>query len=123
MLDSIPKDLNRPWEDPMPETDERHLAQELRGVGLSAYDMPDWKKDAFGNSAIPCPYRGSVSNSQLCSVRRLSCIGTLEREWMRWSSRVESNMNDLVSKVPKIVDATADEEGEYEKEEGYEEDA
>ncbi|KAI3715411.1 hypothetical protein L6452_22393 [Arctium lappa] len=33
MLDSIPKDLNRPWEDPMPETGERHLAQELRGVG------------------------------------------------------------------------------------------
>ncbi|KAI8023630.1 putative pre-mRNA-splicing factor ATP-dependent RNA helicase DEAH5 [Camellia lanceoleosa] len=50
MLDSIPKDLNRPWEDPMPETDERHLAQELRGVGLSAYDMPDWKKDAFGKA-------------------------------------------------------------------------
>ncbi|KAI3464059.1 hypothetical protein Pfo_020722 [Paulownia fortunei] len=38
VLDSIPKDLNRPWEDPMPETGERHLAQELRGVGLSAYD-------------------------------------------------------------------------------------
>ncbi|CAN7032545.1 unnamed protein product [Brassica rapa subsp. trilocularis] len=50
MLDSIPKDLNRPWEDPMPETGERHLAQELRGVGLSAYDMPEWKKDAFGNT-------------------------------------------------------------------------
>ncbi|XP_022555851.2 probable pre-mRNA-splicing factor ATP-dependent RNA helicase DEAH5 [Brassica napus] len=50
ILDSIPKDLNRPWEDPMPETGERHLAQELRGVGLSAYDMPEWKKDAFGNT-------------------------------------------------------------------------
>ncbi|KAJ8772558.1 hypothetical protein K2173_027735 [Erythroxylum novogranatense] len=50
MLDSIPKDLNRPWEDPMPEFGERHLAQELRGVGLSAYDMPEWKKDAFGKA-------------------------------------------------------------------------
>ncbi|VFQ81357.1 unnamed protein product [Cuscuta campestris] len=50
MLDSIPKDLNRPWEDPMPETGERHLAQELRGVGLSAYDMPEWKKDAYGKT-------------------------------------------------------------------------
>ncbi|XP_042486081.1 probable pre-mRNA-splicing factor ATP-dependent RNA helicase DEAH5 [Macadamia integrifolia] len=50
MLDSIPKDLNRPWEDPMPETGERHLAQELRGVGLSAYDMPEWKKDAYGKA-------------------------------------------------------------------------
>ncbi|RZS19429.1 hypothetical protein BHM03_00051825 [Ensete ventricosum] len=50
MLDSIPKDLNRPWEDPMPETGERHLAQELRGVGLSAYEMPEWKKDAYGKA-------------------------------------------------------------------------
>ncbi|XP_068665456.1 probable pre-mRNA-splicing factor ATP-dependent RNA helicase DEAH5 [Aristolochia californica] len=50
MLDSIPKDLNRPWEDPMPETGERHLAQELRGVGLSAYDMPEWKKEAYGKT-------------------------------------------------------------------------
>ncbi|XP_073116371.1 probable pre-mRNA-splicing factor ATP-dependent RNA helicase DEAH5 [Elaeis guineensis] len=50
MLDSIPKDLNRPWEDPLPETGERHLAQELRGVGLSAYDMPEWKKDAYGKA-------------------------------------------------------------------------
>ncbi|KAL0426885.1 UNVERIFIED_CONTAM: putative pre-splicing factor ATP-dependent RNA helicase DEAH5 [Sesamum latifolium] len=50
MLDSIPKDLNRPWEDPMPETGERHLAQELRGVGLSAYDMPEWKNDAYGKA-------------------------------------------------------------------------
>ncbi|KAJ4836722.1 hypothetical protein Tsubulata_024007 [Turnera subulata] len=50
MLDSIPKDLNRPWKDPMPETGEMHLAQELRGVGQSAYDMPEWKKDAFGKA-------------------------------------------------------------------------
>ncbi|KAI9119987.1 hypothetical protein K1719_008956 [Acacia pycnantha] len=50
MLDSIPKDLNRPWEDPMPDSGERHLAQELRGVGLSAYDMPEWKKDAYGKT-------------------------------------------------------------------------
>ncbi|KAL9270350.1 putative pre-mRNA-splicing factor ATP-dependent RNA helicase DEAH5 [Drosera capensis] len=50
MLDSIPKDLNRPWEDPMPDSGERHLAQELRGVGLSAYEQPEWKKEAFGKA-------------------------------------------------------------------------
>ncbi|GJW53731.1 probable pre-mRNA-splicing factor ATP-dependent RNA helicase DEAH5 [Tanacetum coccineum] len=47
MFDSIPKDLSRPWEDPMPEIGDRHLAQELRGVGLSAYDMSEWKKDLY----------------------------------------------------------------------------
>lgn len=50
MIDSIPKDLNRPWEDPLPETGERHLAQELRGVGLSARGMPEWKKNAYGKA-------------------------------------------------------------------------
>lgn len=42
MFDSIPKDLNRPWEDPMPETSKRRLAQDLRGlVGLSLHNaMP-----------------------------------------------------------------------------------
>ena len=50
MLDSIPKDLNHPWKDPMPKSGERHLAHELRGVGLSsAYDTPEWKKDAYGH--------------------------------------------------------------------------
>merc|ERR1719354_1190228 len=28
----------------------------------------------------------SPNNSQLCSEERLSCIGTLERVWTRWSS-------------------------------------
>ncbi|KAJ9189049.1 hypothetical protein P3X46_000390 [Hevea brasiliensis] len=50
MLDWIPKDLNRSWEDPMPETGDRHLAQELRDVGSSAYSIPEWKKDTFGKS-------------------------------------------------------------------------
>ncbi|XP_047148296.1 probable pre-mRNA-splicing factor ATP-dependent RNA helicase DEAH5 [Vigna umbellata] len=46
LFDSIPKDLNRAWEDPMPEKGERHLAHELRGVGLSAFDMPEWKRNS-----------------------------------------------------------------------------
>lgn len=37
LLDSIPKDLNRPWEDPMPEPGERHIAQELRGTVSSSF--------------------------------------------------------------------------------------
>lgn len=27
LIDSIPKDLSKPWEDPMPEQGERHFAQ------------------------------------------------------------------------------------------------
>ncbi|CAN6452534.1 unnamed protein product [Victoria cruziana] len=76
MLDSIPKDLNRPWEDPMPETGERHLAQELRGVGLSAYDMPEWKKDAFGKA----PTFGQRSKLSIQEQRQSLPIFKLKKE-------------------------------------------
>jgi hypothetical protein len=36
MMDAIPKDLSRPWEDPMPEPGERHLA----AVGGAAWPLP-----------------------------------------------------------------------------------
>ena len=51
LLESIPKDLNRPWQDPMPEQGERHLAAELRGVGIgAAFDAPEWKQKSFGKN-------------------------------------------------------------------------
>ena len=47
LVDSIPKDLNRPWEDPLPEAGERHFAQELRSINMSAFDgAPEWKQKA-----------------------------------------------------------------------------
>ncbi|KAF5738754.1 pre-mRNA-splicing factor ATP-dependent RNA helicase [Tripterygium wilfordii] len=76
MLDSIPKDLNRPWEDPMPETGERHLAQELRGVGLSVHGMPEWKKDAFGKSLT----FGQRSNLSIQEQRQSLPIYKLKKE-------------------------------------------
>jgi hypothetical protein len=48
MLESVPRDLNRPWEDPMAEHGERQLAMELRGVGAGGYEMPEWKKESVG---------------------------------------------------------------------------
>uniref|UniRef100_A0A7S0R6B2 RNA helicase n=2 Tax=Pyramimonas obovata TaxID=1411642 RepID=A0A7S0R6B2_9CHLO len=50
LQEAVPKDLSRPWEDPMPESGERHLAAELRGTGMGQYEMPEWKKDAFGKA-------------------------------------------------------------------------
>jgi len=51
MLDSIPKNLNRPWLDPMSDEKERTLAMELRGVGMPGYEIPQWKKESLGNNA------------------------------------------------------------------------
>ncbi|KAB5531686.1 hypothetical protein DKX38_018356 [Salix brachista] len=84
MLDSIPKDLNRPWEDPMPETGERHLAQELRGVGLSAYDMPEWKKDAFGKALT----FGQRSKLSMQEQRQSLPIYKLKKELIQAPRRV-----------------------------------
>lgn len=45
-VDTIPKDMNKPWEDPLPEAGERHFAQELRSINMSALEndgRPEWK--------------------------------------------------------------------------------
>ena len=57
LLEAIPKDLSRPWEDPLADAGERALAQELRGIGLGAQEMPEWKKQA---SVFPCRLLGRV---------------------------------------------------------------
>ncbi|KAI3963794.1 hypothetical protein MKW98_029904 [Papaver atlanticum] len=49
-LDSIPKNHNHLWGDPLAERGEKHLAQELTGVRLTAYDVPEWKKEACGKA-------------------------------------------------------------------------
>ncbi|RZC54329.1 hypothetical protein C5167_013199 [Papaver somniferum] len=49
-LGSIPKNHNHPWEDPLAERGERHHAQELTGVRWTAYDVPEWKKEACGKA-------------------------------------------------------------------------
>ncbi|CAJ0755020.1 3132_t:CDS:10 [Entrophospora sp. SA101] len=51
-LDSVPKDINLPWLDPMPEPGERHFAQDLRGIaaGRKAGEVPEWKKETFNKA-------------------------------------------------------------------------
>ena len=52
LLDNIPKDLNRPWEDPMPEPGERHIAQEMRGLQTGTDEIPEWKRQAEGSGRV-----------------------------------------------------------------------
>jgi ATP-dependent RNA helicase DHX8/PRP22 len=47
---AVPRDLSRPWEDPLPEAGERHLAAELRGLGMGAMEVPEWKAKALGKA-------------------------------------------------------------------------
>src|SRR6476469_3887225 len=50
LLEAIPQDLSRPWEDPLADPSERALAQELRGIGLGAVEVPEWKQMALGKA-------------------------------------------------------------------------
>ena len=80
LIDSIPKDLNRPWEDPMPEAGERHFAQELRSINvmsqLDAGAAPEWKQKAQ-NKALSY---GIISNKSITEQRMGLPIYRLKKE-------------------------------------------
>lgn len=50
LLDIIPKDLSRPWEDPNPEAGERTIASALQGIGVTSQITPEWKRQHLGKS-------------------------------------------------------------------------
>ena len=79
-LDTVPQDLNRPWEDPMAAEGERQLAQELRGTGLqSDKEMPAWKMEAFGKA----PTFGQKSSLPMQQQRESLPIFKLRDELIR----------------------------------------
>ncbi|TPX59462.1 hypothetical protein PhCBS80983_g02474 [Powellomyces hirtus] len=48
--DAVPKDLNRPWVDPMAQNEDRQFAQDLKGFGQTGDNIPEWKKKTFNNA-------------------------------------------------------------------------
>ena len=80
LMDSIPKDLNRPWEDPLPEAGERHFAQELRSINMSTFDgAPEWKQKAESKTLS----YGIISNKSLKEQREGLPVYRLKPELMR----------------------------------------
>ncbi|XP_001948871.2 ATP-dependent RNA helicase DHX8 [Acyrthosiphon pisum] len=47
-MDSVPKNVTKNWIDPLPDNDSRQLASNMRGIGLTAQDVPEWKKHVIG---------------------------------------------------------------------------
>jgi ATP-dependent RNA helicase DHX8/PRP22 len=79
LIDSIPKDLNRPWEDPLPEAGERHFAQELRSINMSSFDgAPAWKQKA----EIKTLSYGIIANKSIKEQRDGLPIAKLKNELM-----------------------------------------
>ena len=77
LMDSIPKDLNRPWEDPMPEPGERHIAQELRGLSYTQEAVPEWKQQSMGKAVS---FGFPTRNRSMAEQRESLPIFTLKNE-------------------------------------------
>jgi len=77
LMDSIPKDLNRPWEDPLPEAGERHFAMELRAINVSNFDgAPEWKTKVESKTLS----YGIISNKSIKEQRESLPIYRLKNE-------------------------------------------
>ena len=68
-----------PLEDPMAAEGDRHLASELRGTGLSAHQMPEWKKQAFGNA----PQFGQKQKGSIMEQRQSLPVYKLREQLIR----------------------------------------
>ncbi len=80
LMDSIPKDLSRPWEDPLPEAGERHFAAELRSINMSSFDgAPEWKQKAQSKTLS----YGIISNKSIKEQRESLPVYRLKSELLR----------------------------------------
>ena len=65
-LDNIPKDMNKPWEDPRPDPGSRALVAQIRGLADSGYELPEWKQLYQKNSGVSL---GQKSNKSIKEQR------------------------------------------------------
>jgi ATP-dependent RNA helicase DHX8/PRP22 len=81
-VDTIPKDMNKPWEDPLPEAGERHFAQELRSINMSALEddgRPEWKTKVEGKALS----YGIISNKSIKEQRESLPVYRLKSPLMK----------------------------------------
>ncbi len=79
LIDAIPKDLSKPWEDPMPESGERHFASELRSINVGgSFALPEWKQKTQGKGLS----YGQISNKSIREQRESLPVFQLRSELM-----------------------------------------
>lgn len=77
LIDAIPKDLSKPWEDPMPAVGERHFAQELRSINIGgSFELPEWKQKTQGKGLS----YGQISDKSLKEQRESLPVYRLKSE-------------------------------------------
>ncbi|KAK2175147.1 hypothetical protein NP493_748g02040 [Ridgeia piscesae] len=78
--DAIPVGINKNWIDPMPEADSRQLASSMVGAGMSAMDVPEWKKHISGG--VKASY-GRKEKKSLLEQRQSLPIYKLKNELLK----------------------------------------
>ena len=79
LIDAIPKDLSKPWEDPMPESGERHFAAELRSINVGGtFEQPEWKQKTQGKGLS----YGQISNKTIREQRESLPVYQLKSQLM-----------------------------------------
>lgn len=81
-MEQLPAGLGKSWIDPLPEatgdgSSSRALAQSVRGVGLQAQDLPEWKKHVIGGKKSSF---GKKTNLSIIEQRRSLPIYKLRDE-------------------------------------------
>lgn len=79
-MDSVPTGLNKNWIDPLPESDGRTLAANMRGIGLTNQDLPEWKKHVIGGKKSSF---GMKTNMTLLEQRQSLPIYKLKDELIK----------------------------------------
>ncbi|CAG9095713.1 unnamed protein product [Plutella xylostella] len=84
-MESVPTGLNKNWIDPLPEDDGRALAANVRGAGVPAQDLPEWKKHVIGGKKSSF---GKKTNLSLLEQRQSLPIYKLRDELTKWKKHV-----------------------------------
>ncbi|CAH1404182.1 unnamed protein product [Nezara viridula] len=79
-MDQVPTGLNKNWIDPLPESDGRTLAANMRGIGLTNQDLPEWKKHVIGGKKSSF---GMKTNMTLLEQRQSLPIYKLKEELIK----------------------------------------
>ncbi|XP_050431567.1 ATP-dependent RNA helicase DHX8 [Adelges cooleyi] len=79
-IDSVPKNVTKNWIDPLPDNDSRQLAANMRGIGLTAQDVPEWKKHVIGGKKSSF---GMKTNLSLLEQRQSLPIYKLKDELIK----------------------------------------
>ena len=79
-MEELPTDINRPWEDPMPESGPKVFAQDVRSMqmAVNTAEVPEWKQKAEGKKIS----YGHVSNKSIIQQRESLPIFKLKEELM-----------------------------------------